>query len=57
MNDGIVVEVVYGGHEALFEFLFGDDTDVAAKGNLVRYQTASKGPNYRRNISRTARSA
>jgi hypothetical protein len=57
MNDGIVVEVVYGGHEVLFEFLFGDDTDVAAKGNLVRYQTASKGPNYRRNISRTARSA
>jgi hypothetical protein len=29
MNDGIVVEVVYGGYEALFEFLFGDDADVA----------------------------
>jgi hypothetical protein len=29
MNDGIVVKVVYGGHEALFEFLFGDDAGVA----------------------------
>ncbi len=29
VNDRIVVEVVYSGHEALFEFLFGDDADVA----------------------------
>jgi hypothetical protein len=29
VNDGIVVEVVYGGLEALFEFLFGDNPDVA----------------------------
>jgi hypothetical protein len=29
VNERIVVEVVYSGHEALFEFLFGDDADVA----------------------------
>ena len=29
MNDRIVVEVVYGGHEALLELLLGGDADVA----------------------------
>ena len=29
MNDRIVVEVVHGGHEAVLEFLFGGDADVA----------------------------
>jgi hypothetical protein len=29
VNDRIVVEVVYGGHEAILELLFGGDADVA----------------------------
>ena len=29
MNDGIRVEVVDGGHEALLEFLLGGDADMA----------------------------
>ena len=29
MYDGIQVEVVYGSHDAILEFLFGGDTDVA----------------------------
>ncbi len=29
MNDGIGIEVVDGRHEALLEFLFGGDADVA----------------------------
>jgi len=29
VNDRIVVEVVDGGHEAVLEFLFGGDADVA----------------------------
>ena len=29
MNDGILVEVVHGSHDAILEFLFGGDTDVA----------------------------
>jgi hypothetical protein len=29
VNDRIVVKVVYSGHEALFEFLFGNYADVA----------------------------
>lgn len=32
MNDGIRVEVVDGGHEALLEFLLGGDADVAQDG-------------------------
>ena len=29
MNDGVIVEEVDGGHEALLEFVFGGDADVA----------------------------
>jgi hypothetical protein len=29
VNDGIAVEIVHGGHEAVLEFLFGCDADVA----------------------------
>ena len=32
MDDGIVVEVVHGRHDAILEFLFGGDTDVAQNG-------------------------
>ncbi len=32
MDDGILVEVVHGSHDALLEFLFGGDTDVAQDG-------------------------
>ena len=32
MNDGILVEVVHGSHDAILEFLFGGDTDVAEHG-------------------------
>ena len=32
MNDGILVEVVHGSHDAILEFLFGGDTDVAEDG-------------------------
>ena len=28
MNNGVLVEVVDGGHEAVLEFLFGGDPDV-----------------------------
>ncbi len=32
MDDGIVVEVVHGSHDAILEFLSGGDTDVAQDG-------------------------
>ena len=32
MNDGILSEVVHGSHDAILEFLFGRDADVAQDG-------------------------
>jgi hypothetical protein len=32
VNDGNAVEIIYGGHEAILEFLFGCDADVAQDG-------------------------
>jgi hypothetical protein len=32
VNDGILVEVVHRRHDAILEFLFGGDTDVAEDG-------------------------
>jgi hypothetical protein len=32
INDGIAVEIIYSGHEAVLEFLFGCDADVAQDG-------------------------
>ena len=32
MNDGIAIEIIYGGDEAIFEFRFGCDADVAQDG-------------------------
>ena len=32
MNDGIAVEIIHGGHEAILEFLLGCDADVAQDG-------------------------
>jgi hypothetical protein len=32
VNDGVLVEVVHGGHDAILEFLFGCDADVAKDG-------------------------
>jgi hypothetical protein len=32
VNNGIGVEIVHGGHEAVLEFLFGCDADVAQDG-------------------------
>jgi hypothetical protein len=32
VNDGVLIEVVHGGHDAILEFLFGCDTDVAQDG-------------------------
>ena len=29
MNDGLLIEVIHGGHDAVLEFLFGCDADVA----------------------------
>ena len=29
MGDGSLVEMVHGGHDAVLEFLFGSDADVA----------------------------
>ena len=29
MDDGVSIEVIHGGHDAVLEFLFGCDTDVA----------------------------
>jgi hypothetical protein len=29
MNDGLVLEVIHGGHDTILEFLFGCDADVA----------------------------
>ena len=29
MNDGVLVEEIHGGHDAVLEFLFGCDADVA----------------------------
>ena len=32
MNDGIAVEIIHGGHEAILEPLLGGDADVAQGG-------------------------
>src|SRR5215470_5141174 len=32
MNDGIAVEIIHGGHEAILELLLGCDADVAQDG-------------------------
>ena len=32
MNDGLVIEVIHGSHDAILEFLFGCDADVAQDG-------------------------
>jgi hypothetical protein len=32
VNDRVVIEVVNGGHDAILEFLFGCDADVAQDG-------------------------
>ena len=32
MDDGVSVELVHGGHDAVLEFLFGCDADVAQDG-------------------------
>jgi hypothetical protein len=32
VNDGIAVEIIDGGHEAVLEFLFGCDANVAQDG-------------------------
>ena len=32
MNDGVLIEVVHGGHETILEFLLGCDADVAQHG-------------------------
>ena len=32
MNDGVLVEVIHGGHEPILEFLLGGDADVAQHG-------------------------
>ena len=32
MNDGLLIEVIHGGHDAILEFLFGGDADVAQDG-------------------------
>jgi hypothetical protein len=29
VNDGIAIEIIHGGDEAVLEFLFGGDADVA----------------------------
>ena len=29
MDDGVSIEVIHGGHDAIFEFLFGCDADMA----------------------------
>jgi hypothetical protein len=29
VNYGVLIEVIYGSHDAILEFLFGCDTDVA----------------------------
>jgi len=32
VNDGIVVEIIYGGHEAILELLLGGDANVPQDG-------------------------
>jgi hypothetical protein len=32
VNDGVLVEVIHGGHEPILEFLLASDTDVAQHG-------------------------
>ena len=32
MNDGVLVEVIHGGHEPILEFLLGDNANVAQHG-------------------------
>ena len=32
MNDGLLIEVIHGGHDAVLEFLFGCDADMTQDG-------------------------
>ena len=32
MDDGVSIEVIHGGHDAILEFLFGCDADMAQHG-------------------------
>ena len=32
MNDGLLIEVIHGGPDAILEFLFGCDTDLTQDG-------------------------
>jgi len=32
MNEGVLIEIIHGGDDAIFEFLFGRDADVAQDG-------------------------
>jgi hypothetical protein len=32
VNDGLLIEIVHGGHDPILEFLFGRDADVAEDG-------------------------
>ena len=32
MNDGLLIKIIYGGHEAILEFLFGCDADMTQDG-------------------------
>ena len=32
MNDGLLIEVIHGGPDAILEFLFGCDTDMTQDG-------------------------
>ena len=32
MDNGILIEVIHGNHDAILEFLFGCDADVAQDG-------------------------
>jgi hypothetical protein len=32
VNDGLLIEEIHGGHDAILEFLFGGDANVAQVG-------------------------
>jgi hypothetical protein len=33
VNDGLLIEVIHGGHDAILEFLFGCHTDMTQDGS------------------------
>ena len=62
MDDGVAIEVIHGGHDAVLEFLFGGDADMAQhragefneqeiKPHKVRYYLERRDPEFKQKMA------